>query len=152
MEARALIVRLTVGCRSRCTIEPLPVELPEQQRLAHVLHGEVLRARKICDRAGDAQDPAIGARGSVEAPRGELQQVAGFAIGERVALEIAGGKGAVQHLLAFELKGAGTATCNLTSALESVTCRESKSAVTSVGLTRTYRSRRSSKGPDRRAR
>src|SRR6266481_3206294 len=64
------------GC-GRVRIQPLLVELPEQQRLAHVAHGHRINSLQVGDGARHAQDPAAGTRGQVEALRGELKQVAG---------------------------------------------------------------------------
>ena len=69
-----------------------PLQLPEEQRLAHVVYVDRIAACKIRNGAGDAQDPPAGARREVEALGGELQQVAGLAIGRGMALRI--GRGA----------------------------------------------------------
>ena len=74
-----------------------------------MVHGHGIGARKIRDRARHAQDPAAGARGEVEALGGELQQVAGLAIGRGIALEIAHREGTVQDSLAVKLERAGAA-------------------------------------------
>src|SRR5437588_12278992 len=96
------------GC-AHVGIEPLPVQLPEEQRLAHVVHGDGIGAPKISDGARHAQDPAAGARGEVEVLGGELKQVAGFAIGGGVAVEIDHWERAVQDALAVKLERTGAA-------------------------------------------
>src|SRR6266480_2042240 len=67
--------------RARIGIEPLPVELAEEERLAHVVHSDRIGAREVGDGPGDAEDSAAGARGEVEAGCGELEQVARLAVG-----------------------------------------------------------------------
>jgi hypothetical protein len=65
------------GC-GRVHIQPLPVQLPEEERLAQVMYGDRVGALEVGDGARDTQDPAAGARREVEALRGELEQVAAF--------------------------------------------------------------------------
>ena len=45
------------GC-GRVRIQALPVQLPEQQRVADVLHGDRIGASEVGDGARDAQNPA----------------------------------------------------------------------------------------------
>src|ERR1700724_3877742 len=111
VDARAW-TRLRCARAPRCVsarIEPLPVQLAEQERLAHGVHGHRVHRGEVGNGAGDAQDAPARARREIEALRRELQQVAGFAIGRGVALEISGRQSAVQYALAVKLQGAGEA-------------------------------------------
>src|SRR5262249_6269690 len=58
-------------------IKSISIQLAEEQRPVHVVHGDRLGACEIHCGTSDAEDPAVGPRGKIEAPARELQHVAG---------------------------------------------------------------------------